>query len=159
MIIRSAVESDFNELCRLMEQVDLLHREKLPHIFKEAEGPARSREYILGLIAAQNVGVFVAERGERLIGFINVIVRMSSDIPMLVPRCFALIENLAVDEDFRRQGIGRALLEYAHHWAMEQGAGRIELNVYEFNRGASAFYREIGYHTVSQRMTRELGNP
>ena len=158
MNIRTAEESDLEELCRLMAQVDLLHRQKLPHIFQEVDGPARSREYVLGLIAAENVAVFVADMDGQLVGFVNVIVRLSSDIPVLVPRCFALIENLAVDRKYRRQGVGSALLEHAHSWAVGQGASTVELNVFEFNRGAQVFYRKLGYRTESRRMSRSLGD-
>jgi ribosomal protein S18 acetylase RimI-like enzyme len=33
----------------------------------------------------------------------------------------------------------------------------IELNVWEFNRGAMAFYRQLGYRTTSRKMSKRLG--
>jgi ribosomal protein S18 acetylase RimI-like enzyme len=41
----------------------------------------------------------------------------------------------------------------AQTWARAQGAGEIELTVYEFNEPAIAFYQSLGYKTVSRRMT------
>ena len=156
MIIREATERDYDALCAIISQVDTLHREHLPYIFKDAGGPVRQREYILSLFAADNVCLFVAEEGDRLVGFVNVIVRLATDIPILVPRCFALIENLVVDENHRRRGIGRALMSRAHQWARDMGAESIELTVYEFNRGAKAFYESLEYGTESRKMSREL---
>ena len=157
MNIREATPRDYQRLCTLIDQVDGLHREHLPHIFQKAEGPTRQREYVLGLIAADNVGVFVTEQDGRLIGLVVVIVRVSSDIPILVPRTFALIENICVDRDHRNQGIGKALVEHAQLWAKEKGANSIELTVYEFNTDAREFYESLGYFTESRRMTRRLG--
>ncbi|MEA3438696.1 MAG: GNAT family N-acetyltransferase [Chloroflexota bacterium] len=157
MKIREATPRDYQQLCTLIDQVDRLHREHLPHIFQKAEGPTRQREYVLGLIAADNVGVFAAEQDGRLIGLVVVIVRVASDIPILVPRTFALIENICVDRDHRNQGIGRALVEHAQLWAKEKGADSIELTVYEFNNEAWQFYESMGYFTESRRMTRKLG--
>ena len=157
MLIREARKGDFQGLCSLFEQIDKLHRDNLPHIFQSTQGPIRQREYIQGLIAAQNVGVFVAEESGKLLGFVNVIVRTSSEIPVLVPRCFAVIETLVVDQQHSREGIGSALLEHAHNWAAEMGAETVELTVYEFNRSAREFYRRLGYRTESRRMSRRLG--
>ena len=156
MIIREATERDYEPLCALIDQVDRLHREHMPHIFKQADGPVRQREYILSLIGADNVCLFVAEEGDRLVGFVNVIVRLATDIPILVPRRYALIENLVVDENHRRQGIGRALIVRAHQWTVDMGAESIELTVYEFNREARAFYERLGYETESRKMSRKL---
>lgn len=158
MLIREARPDDYQQLCSLIGQVDKLHRDNLPHIFQAAQGPVREREYILGLIEALNIGVFVAEENGTLLGFVSVINRIASDIPVLVPRCFAVIENLVVDQHHTREGIGQALMEHAQNWAAEMGAETIELTVYEFNRRAREFYRRLGYHTESRRMSRKIGD-
>jgi ribosomal protein S18 acetylase RimI-like enzyme len=159
MIIRPAEVVDYGALCALIDQVDSLHRENLPDIFQESSGPARQREYILGLIAAENIAFFIAEQDERLVGFVVAILRMSSDIPILVPRSYVLIENLGVDRDYQGQGIGEALMERVRHWAEGEGARSIELTVYEFNRRARIFYESLGYRTESRRMKKDIGLP
>lgn len=156
MIIREAREEDYDAICSLIEQIDRIHRENLPHIFQEAQGTTRQREYILGLIEAQNIGAFVVEVESKPVAFISIIARMSTDIPVLVSRCFAVIENLVVDEEYRRLGIGTALLQHAQRWASKMGAERIELNVYGFNRGAKKFYEQFGFTTESRRMSKEI---
>jgi ribosomal protein S18 acetylase RimI-like enzyme len=66
------------------------------------------------------------------------------------------IDNLAVRKGFRRAGIGRALMEKAHEWALAKGVDIIELNVWEFNQGAIEFYHGLGYETASRKMSRRL---
>jgi ribosomal protein S18 acetylase RimI-like enzyme len=157
MIIRKAVEKDYESICLLYKQVDQLHADKLPHIFQAMPENPLQREYFLGLIHTYNSIIFIAEEKEQVIGFINVLVRVSSDIPVLVPRCYGIIENISVDQEYRGRGVGRALMSKAHEWALEMGAGEIELNVYEFNRTAQIFYENLGYKTQSRRMILKIG--
>ena len=44
------------------------------------------------------------------------------------------------------------LLAQAHDWAAPRSAAQIELNVWEFNRGAIEFYERCGYTTASRKM-------
>jgi ribosomal protein S18 acetylase RimI-like enzyme len=156
--IRPARETDYDELCRLMEQVDALHREHLPHLFRKPAGPVRDRDYIVDLIQDEHVGLFVAEGSVGLLGFVHVLVRHTPPIPLFVDRRFAIVDNLGVDRNSRRAGIGRALMEQAHDWAIRKGAESVELNVYEFNDPAIAFYEKLGYEGAARRMTLPLGS-
>jgi len=47
-------------------------------------------------------------------------------------------------------------MEQAHGWAVAKGAVGIELNVFEFNQPAIAFYQTLGYGTSTRRMVRNL---
>ncbi len=58
---------------------------------------------------------------------------------------------------FQYHGIGRRLMDEAQAWASARGATSIELNVYEFNEDAIAFYERLGYRTLSRKMSKELG--
>lgn len=153
--IREATGLDYGGICTLCEEVDRLHRQHLPNIFKKPDGPARERDYIQSLLDDPNVVLFVAEVEAELIGFVNVMIAQSS-IPLHVPRRFAIVDNLAVTEHFRRQGVGRALMQAAEHWAQERGATAMELNVYEFNHGATETYESLGYRTLSRKMQKSL---
>jgi ribosomal protein S18 acetylase RimI-like enzyme len=154
--IRPAVEGDYDGLCELIDRVDELHRDNLPRRFRASEGPARSRSFILKAIDASDTGLFVAEFKESLAGFIRVIVRDTPPVTIFVPRRYAVVDNLAVRDSFRRSGIGRALMERAETWAKGKGATSIELNVYAFNRPAMSFYQRLEYHTLSHRLTKRL---
>ncbi len=57
----------------------------------------------------------------------------------------ANILGIAVDADFRRQGIGSALLKRAEEWARENGASSMRLNSGESRKQAHEFYRAQGY--------------
>ena len=156
IIIRSAVEADYGKVCRLLEEVDRLHLQRLPAIYRRSDGPVREWEYFAGLLEDENVGLFLAELAGELVGFIHVLVAQARELPILVPRRFAVIDNLVVTEPARRQGIGGLLIEEAENWAREQGFTTIELTVYEFNQGAMTLYEKTGYSTLFRRMIKSL---
>ena len=154
--IRPASAQDLVELDEVIEEVDALHREQMPHILQKPHGPPRDREYMLELLADKSYGVFVADAGGEILGFVQVAIRDTPPIPILVPRRIAAVENLAVRSTSRRMGIGRALMHRVEHWAEELGATEIELNVYDFNQSALSFYRSLGYVTTSRKMEKRL---
>jgi len=156
MIIREAVARDYENLDTLIDEVDRLHRDNLPQKFQESEGPVRDKNFILDLIADESVGLFVAEREAQLIGLVHIVIRDTPDIPILVPRRYAVIDNLVVKGGLRRSGIGRALMTKAHDWAITKGAKLVELNVYDFNEVALVFYDRLGYKTYSRQMSKSL---
>jgi ribosomal protein S18 acetylase RimI-like enzyme len=159
IVIREATERDYEALCTLIEEVDKMHRDALPRRFKASEGPARSRNYIVSAILTRDVGLFVAEIEGQPLGFVHVTVRDTPEIPILVPRRYAVVDNLAVKSTHRRRGVGRALMKKAEAWAKAQGATSIELTVYNFNEAGQDFYRELGYETLTHHMTKSLDAP
>jgi GNAT superfamily N-acetyltransferase len=154
--IREAVASDYDELCDVFDEGDALHRDNLPRIFQKPRGAVRGRDYVLGLIADEAVGFFVAQVGDRLVGLICVMIKESPEVPIFVRRRYTVVNDLVVKDGFRRAGIGRALMEKAHDWAVAEGADSIELNVWEFNREAIEFYQTLGYETASRKMNKRL---
>ena len=54
------------------------------------------------------------------------------------------IEDLFVDEAFRRRGFGRALLTYVARLAKERRCGRLEWSVLDWNEPAIKFYKKLG---------------
>lgn len=155
--IRAATARDLDALLPIIDEVDALHREHLPHVFQDPHGPPRDRAYLLELLADESYEVFVAEVEGEIVGFVQVNIRETPPIPILVPRRVAAVENLAVREEFRRMGIGRALMRHAQRWAEELGASEIELTVFEFNQAAVSFYHSLGYAASSRRMSKRLG--
>jgi ribosomal protein S18 acetylase RimI-like enzyme len=60
------------------------------------------------------------------------------------------------DPAYRRQGIGRALMEHADSWAKAQGYTQIGLQVFTTNQPAIELYQQLGYQSRSISMMREL---
>lgn len=54
------------------------------------------------------------------------------------------LEDLFVLPDYRRRGIGTAILAHLAGLAEARGAGRLEWSVLDWNQGAIAFYQDLG---------------
>ena len=54
------------------------------------------------------------------------------------------IEDLFIDESYRRRGFGAALLRYVARLAIERNCGRLEWSVLDWNKPAVDFYTKIG---------------
>jgi ribosomal protein S18 acetylase RimI-like enzyme len=55
------------------------------------------------------------------------------------------LEDLFVDPEARRSGLGRALVEAAFERARERGCARMELDANEANPAAVGLYRSLGF--------------
>jgi GNAT superfamily N-acetyltransferase len=143
----------------VLDEVDALHRDALPHMFRKPDGPVREREDILEQVAGGvNMGLFVADVDGQVVGVLQVLICESPPERLLVPRYYASIDDLVVRKSWRRQGIGRALMARAEEWARERDLERIELGVWEFNADAIRFYERLGYVTQSRTMIKPMGD-
>jgi GNAT superfamily N-acetyltransferase len=65
-----------------------------------------------------------------------------------VDRDIAMAHAIEVPAGLRRQGAGRALVQGAMRWAMQQGASWLSLIVTEANSGAHQLYASLGMSVV-----------
>jgi ribosomal-protein-alanine N-acetyltransferase len=105
-------------------------------------------EYTAMLIAEAGPAcrcLIVAERDDGLIGF------SAGKVVGTEPESFAELETVAVAEEARRSGIGRALCTSVIDWCRAQNAMSIELEVRASSTGAIGLYTSLGFVTVGRR--------
>ncbi|MHC1481118.1 GNAT family N-acetyltransferase [Frateuria aurantia] len=68
----------------------------------------------------------------------------------------AHLNELAVAPEYQRQGMGRALLRHAEHWAAARGCRALTLNVFPGNEAARRLYASAGYQLDMLRLARPL---
>ena len=66
------------------------------------------------------------------------------------------IEDLYVDESHRREGLGLAMFMHVARLAREQGCGRLEWSVLDWNKPAISFYENLGAEPLSDWTTYRL---
>ncbi|MDR3435035.1 GNAT family N-acetyltransferase [Telmatospirillum sp.] len=155
--IRPAVTADFGQLCDLFRELDDLHRQARPDLFRKLDGPPREFADVESLIAGPESTILLAEDRmlRQVIGFETLILRDIVAHGVRRTRRIVEIDNLGVRNDARRRGVGRALVQEAFGWSADLGCAGVELTVYAFNAAAVSFYEKIGFATV----TRRLGAP
>ena len=155
--IRPAVEDDFAQLCVLFDELDELHRNARPDIFRKPAGDARSRDDVKWLIGGDDGTILVADDRDRLAGLAVVLRRSPPAHPLLVSRKVVEIDNIVVHSAYRRRGIGRSLVAACIAWAKERGADDVEIAVHDFNVAATQFYAALGFEMSVHRLRRRLG--
>jgi len=156
MRIRAAAVADLASIAALFEELDALHRDRLPDRFAARATAARSDDSLRALIRGATGALLLADAGGDVVGVIHLALRDTPAMPMFIPRRLAVVEDLVVAAGARRRGIGRALMAAADRWARDRGAASVELTVYDVNHEATAFYRALGCEVLSHRLTRPL---
>ncbi len=132
VFIDEITRSDLQQLAKLYEQ--------LANISIDPNGMKDTFEKIF---ASDDYYLFGARNGDgRLVGTIMGI--LCHD---LVKECrpFMILENLVVDAEWHRKGIGSRLMEKVEAIARERNCIFIEFCSSSFRTGAHAFYKEAGY--------------
>jgi len=97
---------------------------------------------------------FIAEEGQKLIGFISVKIKESA--PVFKRGDKLKVNELFVKPEFRREGAASKLLEEAVKTGEAEGCSTIELEVDTPNEEAKEFYRSEDFKTVRERFYKNL---
>lgn len=81
---------------------------------------------------------------------------LGNSVDQVIGDRHAYILLLYVMPEYRRQGIGSALMLHAEKWARERGDRQIALQVFQSNQPALSLYHQIGYQTQSLWMVKPL---
>ncbi|MBQ2953132.1 MAG: GNAT family N-acetyltransferase [Clostridia bacterium] len=151
MNIRLATQDDLPRVNELRAQVSALHVAGKPEVFRPGFCE-ELQDHVHTLFSAADHAILVAEGDGGIVGFACVKLVDRPGSPYRLPQRYLDVDEFGVDEAVRRQGIGRALFDAVRDYARAQGVHRIELNMWEFNREALAFYEAIGFATYRRYM-------
>jgi GNAT superfamily N-acetyltransferase len=101
------------------------------------------RARLSSILARPDHRFWMAEAVDRRIGWLHATI---SEYVEADP--FVVIGGLVVDSDYRRQGVGRLLMEHVEHWAREQRCSAIRLWSSSSRTAAHRFYEGLGYTNI-----------
>ena len=151
-MLELAVESDRETVNLLARQVHAMHVAWRPDIYEMPEAlypEERFRE------AARERSLYVARLGGVIVGYVSVKLR-SYDWPGMVKRKVMCIDEIAVEEILRNQGIGTEMMADIHALARAFGCTDLQLGVYPQNDAAVAFYEKCGFTIRSIEMQKKV---
>ena len=150
--VRLASLRDYEEMCSLFDELDELHRQARPDMFRPFPPPARTREQVAQWLAQPDSTVLVAQSDQGVVGLAVLLTRAPSGFAGAVPRKVVEVDNLVVRADQRGRRIGRRLLAAAVEWSRQRRATHVEVAVHDFNRDARRFYESFGFAASVDRL-------
>lgn len=151
MDIRFATEKDLPAVNLLRKEVNELHVAGKPETFKPGF-PPELQDYVYELFRDPEKNIVVAEQDGVLMGFAVLHEVHRPETPYMWERHFLDVDEFCVAGTARRQGIGRALIDFIRGVAAKRGLPRVELNMWEFNQDALAFYEAVGFTAYRRYM-------
>lgn len=142
--IRRARECDMKDINRLLVQVNMVHHQGRPDLFRAGK-KKYTDEQLRELIHDDSRPIFVAvDDQERVLGYAFCIFQQHLDDNILTDIRTLYIDDLCGDEAVRGQHIGKSLYEAVLAFARESGCYNVTLNVWALNEGALKFYEKCG---------------
>ena len=141
-MIRKAEERDIQGLMSLLHQVDAVHHNIRPDLFK-GDTTKYSEQEQAEIIRDDRNPIFVYDDG-KILGHAFCQLTEVSNHPLLQDAKTLYIDDICVDEQVRGRHIGQALYQYVRDYAKSIGCHNITLNVWEGNDAAISFYRNMG---------------
>ena len=141
--VRPATPADIPALMALLIQVNMVHHNGRPDLFK---GPTTkyTEAELTAILADPTTPVFVGVDGaDRVLGH-GFCMMQHSGGRLMEAHDTLYIDDICVDEAARGRGVGRALYDAILAFAREKGCHNVTLNVWSCNPGAMKFYEKLG---------------
>jgi len=156
MEIRLATLADAELISALNVDVQNVHAEALPHIFKHVADSSFAIPYITEQLENPNNYFFIASIDGEDAGYVYARVVRRPENAYMHPWNFVYIDQISVKPAYQRQGCGTALIQAVRELAREQGISTIAIDTWFFNEKAQAFFAREGFAMFNMRMWMEV---
>lgn len=150
-MVRFAEEKDLDRVNELRKQVNDIHVNARPDVFK-AGFRKELQDFARVLLTGENSDILVAEREGVICGMACVEYIRKPETPYGMARAFYHVQEIAVDTSYRRQGVAKELFEFMEEDAKKRLLNKIQLDVWSFNKSAIEFYETVGFHEIRKWM-------
>lgn len=146
--VRKAVMKDYESVARIMNQVQQMHVNWRPDIYKPNNNLIPMD--IFAKIVEDDT-FFVAEADGLVVGIMEIMFR-HIETPSHVTRDVIFIDSMAVDAKYRGLGIGHLFFEKVKQIKEQKHCDGIELQVNSKNQAAYEMYLKYGFTVKSINM-------
>ena len=153
--VRLATLADYAGFVAVAGETHAHHVAAIPGVFRSV-AVAVPREYFAQLVTRDDADVIVAEVSGKIVGYAVLLHRRAAR-DMLVLRAYAHIKNVGVAAAYRRErASARQLIKACVARAKERGATSLELDCWEANQEAIAFYSSIGMRVTRRYFAMDI---
>ncbi len=153
MNIRPGTLEDIDLLVELNTDVQRLHANALPHLFKQPDNPAAIiADFRERIFADVDGRVYLAEIDGEAAGYVYARVNHRPDNAYTYALDTIHIDQIGVKPVYQGLGCGRALIHIVIDWARAEKINRVTLDTAGFNTEAQAFFKKQGFEVSTYRM-------
>ena len=156
MSIRQAVPGDRLLLSTLSMDVQRIHAEAHPGVFKMPLNDDYAVSFFGEMLIDPTVTIYIAEDDLNAVGYALCKLVERPDNPFTFPSRILLVDQISVRPEARGKGIGTALLKQTELLRRELKADRIVLDSWDFNIKAHAFFERLGLRRFMYRFWQHL---
>src|SRR5256885_1469700 len=144
IIVRRATVADAELISALDADVQAVHAAALPWRFKPPGPDTFPPAEALAIVSKPDHLVFIAEVASEAVGYAYAEVIRQSETSFCYAYEMMFLHHISVRPNYRRQGIGNALLGAVDTAGQQLGLTLFALHVWSFNEDARAFFQQHG---------------
>ncbi len=152
---RKATLYDFDDILLLKRQVHDFHHKNRPDFYKAVTSPLEKNEYE-SFLTSNESEVYVLEFSGKICGYAFVKIIKFKDNPLINDHTRFYIEDICIDESFRKKGFGKFFMRELENECKSKGIKFMDLTVWKFNDEAFDFYRRNGMKEIMARMEKRI---
>ncbi|AFZ11303.1 GCN5-related N-acetyltransferase [Crinalium epipsammum PCC 9333] len=104
------------------------------------------------LKSEREAGFLVRNANGKTMGFINLSLRYDY-VAGATNSPVAYVEGIYVKDEYRNQGVGKYLIEFASRWALEHGCTELASDALIENTASYDFHTKVGFQEVERVVT------
>jgi GNAT superfamily N-acetyltransferase len=136
--------------------VQNLHAELHPDVFKRPQREDFAVSFFDNMLADSTITVFIAEEAGQALGYILCKLIEREEGPFTYARRYLLVDQISVRPSARRHGLGAALIEQVVALGKELNLRQIQLDSWDFNVSAHQFFEHNGFEKFNYRFWRTI---
>jgi ribosomal protein S18 acetylase RimI-like enzyme len=156
MKIRQANQEDALELSSLCRDVQRLHAEAHPELFKNPEREDFAEGYFSEVLVEPGITIYIAEEDGSAVGYVFCRFIERPENPFNFAVCRLSVDQISVRPAAQGGGIGAALMGQARNLAKELGVEKIQLDSWDFNSPAHGFFESLGFRKFNFRFWQDV---
>ncbi len=141
-MVRRATKQDIPAIMELLKQVNKVHYDGRPDLFKLAT--KYTEDELEAILNDDNTPIFVADKEGNVLGHGFCVFQRPANTRLLTDILTLYIDDICVDEKARGENVGRAIYDHIIDFARKSGCYNVTLNVWNCNPGAMKFYEKLG---------------
>lgn len=154
-IIRATKKNvaDIVYLNSFVQQIHVLHH---PDFFKPPINDINNQNYFKAVLEKENNYILIAYKNNKAVGYLWAELQYQPELPLLYEQKQFYIHHVSVDDEFKGQGIGKALFNEIESIAEEHGINKLALDVWAFNEDAQNIFKKLGFSVYNVNMWKKL---